>query len=267
MALIDYPRVHYKKNPLLEVVCQVRYPRILSIEGEVPSVFQNKIIGQFPILQTANEYQQQVSVDMTNDNPIPHITQIEKRPNYAFVSDDEKWKVNLTSTFLSFSTIHYSSWEEFYKKIASLIEIFQGIYPTPFYERVGIRYIDAFTRSKLNLDNIGWQELIQLSALGFLSNDNIKDNIKSFTSSTEFDAGNNLFARINTSLGYVNFGDIQAQLPERELSFIVDSDIFAFKMKKEELTSRFENLHKVSTNIMRSVITDTLHNAMEPESI
>jgi uncharacterized protein (TIGR04255 family) len=268
MALKDYHRVHYRKNPLLEVICQVRFPRILSIDGEVPSVFQNRINTRFPILQTANEYQQQVSMNMTDDNPIPHITQTEKRPNYAFVSGDTKWKVNLTSTFLSLSTLQYCSWEEFYEKLTFVIDVFQELYPSPFYERVGLRYIDAFTRSKLNLhDGTDWKDLIHPFALGFLSNPDIKDDIKFFKCSTEFDTGNNVFARVNTSLGFINTGDIQVQLPGQELSFIVDSDIFTFRVNREELSSRFESLHKVSTNIMRSVITETLHTAMEPEEI
>jgi uncharacterized protein (TIGR04255 family) len=267
MALRDYQRVHYKKNPLLEVVCQVRFPRILSIDGEVPSTFQDKIRAQFPILQMANEYQQQMSVDMTDDNPVPRITQTEKRPNYAFASDDTKWKANLTSTFLSLSTLHYCSWEDFHEKLTLLIGVFQEIYPSPFYERVGLRYIDAFTRSKLNLAGTDWNGLIQPFVLGLLSNPDIKDDIRSFACATEFDAGDSVFARVNTSLGYINSGDIQAQLPGRELSFIVDSDIFIFRVNRDELSARFESLHKVSTNIIRSVITDTLHNAMEPETI
>lgn len=266
MALRDYPRMHYRKNPLIEVICQVRFPRILSIDGEVPSAFQDRIKSQFPILQTANEYQQQVSINVTDDNPIPRITQNEKRLNYAFVSADTKWKVNLTSNFLSLSTMQYYSWEEFHEKLTMLMGVFQEIYSPLFYERIGLRYVDAFTRSKLNL-TCNWKDLIHPFALGFLSNSDIEDDIESFNCSTEFDAGSNVFARVVTSLGYVNSDDVQAQLPERELSFIIDSDIFAFKVQNVELSSRFEYLHKISTNIIRSVITDTLHNAMEPETI
>ncbi|GAB6393328.1 MAG: TIGR04255 family protein [Treponematales bacterium] len=267
MALKVYERVHYKKNPLLEVICQVRFPRILSIDGEVPSAFQNRIKEQFPILQATNEYQQQFSVDMTDDNPMPRVTQSDKRPNYAFVSSDAFWKVNLTSTFLSLSTIKYSSWEDFYGKLTSVIDVFQEIYPSPFYERLGLRYIDAFTRSKLNLVGTDWNELINPFALGFLSNPDIKDSIKSLNCLAEFEAEQNIYARVNTSLGYIDSNNGGVQIPGKELSFIVDSDIFSFNVKKENSVSLFESLHKVSTNIIRSVITDTLHNVLEPEKI
>jgi len=177
--------------------------------------------------------------------------------------------VNLTSNFLSLSTTQYSSWEDFSKKLESLIGVFQEIYSPPFseYERVGLRYIDGFTRSKMDLKNIDWNELLQPYVLGFLSNPDIKDDVKSFVCTTELDAGNNSFVRINTSLGFINTGNVQVPLPGQELSLILDIDIFAFKVNKDSLFSRLEYIHKVSTNIIRSVITDKLHAAMEPEKI
>jgi uncharacterized protein (TIGR04255 family) len=269
MALKDYQRVHYKKSPLIEVICQMRFPRILTIDGEVPSAFQNKINKQYPELQTTNELQQQVSVDLTDDTPIPRITQFEKRPNYAFFSFDKKWKINLTSTFFSLSTLQYTSWEDFLNKLTLLINVFQEVYSPPFteYERIGLRYIDAFTRSKLNLESTDWSDLLHPFALGFLSNPDIKNDVKSFTCSIEFDTGDNVFARINTSLGYINSGNIQIPVPEQELSLIVDNDIFSFKVNQKELDKKLEYIHKISTNIIRSVITDKMHTVMEPEPI
>jgi uncharacterized protein (TIGR04255 family) len=269
MALKDYPRVHYRKNPLIEVICQVRFPRILSIDGEVPSAFQNKISAQYPILQTANELQQQFSINITDDNPVPHITQSERRPNYAFMSTDKNWKLSLTSNFLSLSTVKYSSWEDFNEKLIPIISIFKEVYSPSFneYERVGLRYIDGFTRSKLGLVGKDWSELLHPFALGFLSHSGIKNDIKSFSCTTEIDAGNQVFARITTALGYVNSGNIQIPLPEQELSLIVDSDIFAFRVNNDTLFSKLDYAHKISTNIIQSIITDTLQYAMGPEKI
>jgi uncharacterized protein (TIGR04255 family) len=268
MALKDYPQIRYRKNPLVEVICQVRFPRILSIDGEVPSAFQNEIDTQYPILQTANEFKQQLSIDITDDNPIPRFAQ-EKWPNYAFVSADENWKVNLTSTFISLSTVQYCSWEEFYEKLKSLIVAFLKIYSPPFheYERVGLRYINAFTRSKLDLTSFDWKDLIHPSAIGFLSSPDTKDDIKSFNSSTELDVGNKSFARINTGLGYVNLTNALVPLPEQELSLVVDSDIFSFKVNRDALCPQLEYIYKISENIIQSIITDKMHQAMEPEEV
>jgi uncharacterized protein (TIGR04255 family) len=265
MPLKDVPRVHYHINPLIEVVSQVRFPRLLSIEAVVPSAFQDGLFSSFPIPQTTNEIQQQLSVDMTDDaNPIPKFTQIEKKPNYAFISEDGKWRVNLTSTFLSLSTLEYTSWEDFNEKLNRVLGIFLSIYSPVFYERVGIRYVDSFTRSKFGVQAVDWQELIEPVALGFLGSQDIKNDIKVCNSVTEFNVGNDTFARISTNLGYVNKPD-EKSTPE--LSFILDTDIFAFKTKKEELESKLNYIHGISTKIIRSVIKDRLHEAMEPEEI
>jgi uncharacterized protein (TIGR04255 family) len=268
MALKDYPHVHYRKNPLVEVICQVRFPRILSIDGEVPSAFQNEINSQYPNLQTANEFQQQLSVDMTDDNPIPRFAQ-EKRLNYAFVSADAQWKVNLASTFFSLSTRQYCLWEKFYEKLTSLIEVFHKVYPLApsEYERVGLRYINAISRSKLGLTDCDWKDLIHPSAIGLLSNSDIKKDITSFNSSTEFKVDNESFARISTGLGFTNSANTQVPMSGQELSLIIDNDIFTFKVNRDMLCSRLEYIHKISTNIIQSVITDKLRQAMEPEKI
>ena len=36
-------RIIYKKNPLVEVICQLRFPPILSIDTEIPARFQGAI--------------------------------------------------------------------------------------------------------------------------------------------------------------------------------------------------------------------------------
>ncbi|MBL8785507.1 MAG: TIGR04255 family protein, partial [Deltaproteobacteria bacterium] len=44
----ESPRVIYASNPLADVICQVRFPRILRIDNELPADFQDAIRGQFP---------------------------------------------------------------------------------------------------------------------------------------------------------------------------------------------------------------------------
>lgn len=43
------PRVVYDKSPLVEVVCQLRFPTVLRIEAEVPSAFQEAVRSRFPL--------------------------------------------------------------------------------------------------------------------------------------------------------------------------------------------------------------------------
>jgi hypothetical protein len=43
--LKDYPRVIYKRNPIIGVVCELRFPPILRIAAEPPVAFQEWIRG------------------------------------------------------------------------------------------------------------------------------------------------------------------------------------------------------------------------------
>jgi uncharacterized protein (TIGR04255 family) len=46
-------RVKHIRNPLMEVICQVRFPKILRIDAEVPVNFQEEIRSEYPTLNRA----------------------------------------------------------------------------------------------------------------------------------------------------------------------------------------------------------------------
>ena len=43
MLLSQLPRTHYAKAPVHEVICQLRFPTILSINSADPAEFQDRI--------------------------------------------------------------------------------------------------------------------------------------------------------------------------------------------------------------------------------
>ena len=81
-------RYQYRKNQLLEVICQLRFPTILSISAREPADFQDAIRDEFPKYQRLEE------------RPAPKISGApgnvrleEQKPvtNYQFLSVDGKW--------------------------------------------------------------------------------------------------------------------------------------------------------------------------------
>ena len=56
-------------------------------------------------------------------------------------------------------------------------------------------------------------------------------------------------------------------MPRGEEVFIVDSDMYVMQKNFEELDKALDNLHSNSTGLIRSIIKEKLHNAMEPEAI
>ena len=269
MPFSNFQRVIYKKNPLIEVVCQLRFPRILKINDKQPADFQEIIRGKFPLFQVSVEQQQQFAVDFGAIElpPTPRILQSEAINNYKFSSPDEKWHINLTSTFLALSTYSYDRWENFIENLREPLQALIDLYQPAFFERVGLRYVDAFKRSTLGLNDCDWSELIQPFVLGFMSNSEIKGDVLNQNAVVELNIGNGAIAQIRTSKGFVSDMSLGFPMPAGEESFILDSDMFMLKKTANEVDVSLKYLHDYSTKLIRSVITDKLHEAMEPEGI
>jgi len=262
-------RVIYQNNPLISVVCQLRFPRILMINEKQPVEFQEKIRDKYPLFQVAVEQQQQFAMDIGAKDvpPIPRILQSETANNYRFSSLDGQWHVNLTSTFIALSTTNYERWEAFFEQLKEILLVLSEIYHPPFYERVGLRYVDAFTRSKLNLNNVDWTELIKPFALGFMANKNINNDVKNQNILVELDIGNSAIAQITAGKGFIGDANFGFPISNGEESFIVDSDMYMMRKDIHNLDSSLEYLHDYAERLIRSIITETLHKAMGPSKI
>ena len=53
MLFSDHPRTHYRTAPAHEVICQLRFPPILSINTTEPADFQEAIRTEFPSMSAA----------------------------------------------------------------------------------------------------------------------------------------------------------------------------------------------------------------------
>ena len=69
MLFSDRPRTHYEKTLAHEVICQLRFPTILSINNVEPADFQERIREDFP--QYARK-QDVLPPQIVNGKPEPH---------------------------------------------------------------------------------------------------------------------------------------------------------------------------------------------------
>ena len=58
MLFADNTRYSYVNSPLIETICQLRFPTILSIGSTEPAQFQEAIRGDFPKYAARQEQQQ-----------------------------------------------------------------------------------------------------------------------------------------------------------------------------------------------------------------
>jgi len=263
------PTIQYNRNPLINVICQVRFPPILTISETLPAAFQDELRHQYPQFKSLTEQQFHFNFeqDQSGTFSASAIDQTDTAKNYHFASADGVWGVNLTNTFLAVSTSHYSSWEEFMGRVQKIVTVFNRLYSPAFFERVGLRYINAIQRTRLNLPPATpWTKLICPFALGFLSEDTIRDKVSGFNSITEITNDNGVITRIVTALGQVK-NNTQAEQYVPEISFIIDTDSFSGKVNNVSESINLEKLHQTATEIFQSVITKELHTAMEPMPI
>lgn len=251
-------RCHYRKNQLGEVICQLRFPEILTIEANVPAEFQEAIRDTFPHYSSRKE------------TPAPKLVNGRLEPqqpnnNYQFVSEDGHWRVNLTSTFISLACNRYTCWEDFAKMLDMPLAAFIQLYRPAFFERVGLRYLNFISRKDLGLEDTPFRELMQSQYLGILADDEIIEAATSRTTvDAEFAIRGGCRAKIHAGPGFVKRGGTE----NKEVHFIFDQDLFLpGKVAINLSAGALETLHSQANAIFRGAITDTLHDAMEPKEI
>ena len=158
----NQPRKFYRRSPLIEVICQLRFPDILKIEAHEPADFQDAIRQVYP--QYAKRIEQ-----LPPQNAGGKMVEQGTVNNYQFISADGGWKVSLTKGFIALSTTRYTRWEEFAKRLDVVLAAFIKIYQPAYFTRVGLRYMNAVNKAALGFAETPWHELIAPGYLGLMA--------------------------------------------------------------------------------------------------
>lgn len=263
MLYSDHPRVHYDKAQLAEVICQLRFPVILSVGAREPVDFQEAVRSMFP------------RYALKQDRPAPKITglgtpaakleQPEPIANYSFISADGRWKLNLTNYFISLSTVAYPGWEEFGKHFDLPLAQFIRLYQPSFFERIGLRYMNIFSRKALDLEEEPWRDLISSPYLGILAEEDVDErSARKCSVDVELSLNSTCHAKLHAGPGMVK-RSIPNVPQDPEVKFIFDMDLFmAGQLDPRMAATSLETLHGHSTALFQGAITDRLHTALEP---
>ena len=253
-------RCIYRKNPLGEVICQLRFPEILKIGTEVPAAFQDVIRDEYPRFSSRME------------SPAPKLTgtpgnlTLQNQPqtvNYQFLSEDGVWRVNLTSRFISLACSRYTLWEDFAKKLDKPLAAFIRIYQPAYFGRVGLRYINFISRKQLGLEGTPFRELIPPAYLGPLAEEDVTESTATRCSiDAEFGIQSGCRLKRHAGPGMVKRGPQQ----DSETKFFLDLDLYMpGKVPVNYSAGALQTLHSQAWPIFRGAVTDTLHDAMETD--
>lgn len=255
-------RCTYRNNQLGEVICQLRFPEILAIGAELPVSFQEAIRGEFPQYQCRKE------------NAAPRLSgapgnfTLENQPaitNYQFTSADGIWRINLTSRFISLTCARYTCWEDFASKLDQPLAAFIRCYKPAYFERVGLRYLNFFSRTALGLEDVPFTQLISPCYLGPISEEDVVENAVTRSSvDTEMALRGGCRVKLHAGPGLVKRGTQQ----DPEVKFIFDQDLYMpGQVPVNHSAGALQTLHHQAYSIFRGAISQQLHRAMEPESI
>ncbi len=255
------PRCIYRRNQLADVVCQFRFPEILTIRTELPANFQDMIRDEYPVFSSRKE------------TPAPKLVgtpgnlQLQKQDevtNYQFASEDGVWRINLTSNFVSLACSRYTCWEDFAAHLDKPLAAFLQVYRPAYYERVGLRYINFFSRNALELGSTPFRELIADKYLGVFSDDEVSE-VGAIRCGVDAEIGirGGCRVKLHAGIGMVN----QRGKMDKEVKFIFDQDLYLpGKVDIKLSAGALQTLHSQADAIFRDAITDTLHEAMEPRN-
>ncbi|MBO3457472.1 TIGR04255 family protein [Aetokthonos hydrillicola Thurmond2011] len=261
MKLPDYERVIYEYNPLIEVIAQIRFPTILKITSQEPVDFQDRLRFEYPIFEASKNLQ--VPVELSNV-----LTQfnssIASDLMYQFKSEDLSWQISVDKNSITLVTNKYERYEKFIGRFKYAVEIFEQIYNPSFYSRIGLRYRDLIIRSKLNITNKKWIELIPKHIAYELYTPELEESIINLLKNLQLRTE---FGQVNFNHGLVQVRDIEKNLDET--SYLLDADFFTEQKieKGENVWNTFDKANRVARNLFRWSITEELHNTMRPQTI
>ena len=252
-------RVIYRNNQLAEVICQLRFPEILAIQANLPVAFQEAIRDEYPRYSSRKE------------TPAPKLTgtpgnvSLQKQDpvtNYQFFSADGNWRVNLTSRFISLSCSRYTSWEDFAARLDKPLVSFIQTYHPAFFERVGLRYLNFFSRKELGLEGTPYRDMFAPCYLGPLADEDVSEMGTTRCSvDTEMSLRGGCRVKLHAGPGMVKR---QGQ-PDNEVKFVLDQDLYMpGQVEVKHCIGALQTLHSQAWSIFRGAITEKLHDAMEP---
>ena len=264
MPLPQTKRVLYDKNPLKEVICQLRFPVILRIGVEDPASFQEKIRESFPI------FSEKTIPPLLQNHQLPKplaelvgefsgLPGLHRGREFKFKSEDAVWETTLTREFLALTTTRYIRWEEFRSKLEISLAALLEEYSPSFFSRIGLRYRNLICPEELGLNSQSWSALLRKEIVGVLDTD-LGNDLEQTAHDIVIRLGSGGRARIQHGL--------QVESDRDKDCYVIDADYYSEERTEEKnVLQRLDSFNGISGSFFRWCIDESLHNALGPNAI
>ena len=258
MLFAPYERYQYARPPLVEVICQLRFPTILAIGAQEPAAFQEAVRRDFPQYAARQE---QLPPKVVRKGNTASLEAQKPITNYNFISQDGRWKLNLTQNFIALSTVGYQRWEDFATRLDQPLAQFIQIYQPAYFERIGLRYVNAVSRQRLGLEGQLWDDLIQSQYIGILGEPDVEESeIAKCSLEVDTPLVGGYRMKLRTGPGLIGGGKT-----DKEVKFVLDGDFSTGgKLTADAVPEKLEQMHRYAVCFFQGAITKELHEAMGP---
>ena len=206
-------RIPLPNAPLTGVLAQARFEEVFSIsKKEYVAEFQDRIRKDYPIHQ--EDKNQVLAVSDTG------IEQRAER-NWRFLDPEKKWRVSLTTTFLSLETRTYTSRDDFIDRFGRILSALQETIAPNYQHRIGVRYVDRIHGAPF--DKLG--ELIRPEIAG-LSTSPLCKNIRQSLHEAQCSVDEGTLIARWGKIPENGTHDPEMMPPIKEPSWMLDIDVF-----------------------------------------
>ncbi len=247
-------RVVYANNPLVEVICQLRFPTVLKVESGVPADFQERIRQRFPIFEAEeNELILGLPEELRKS-----VGAAVSRKQFRFQTEAEDARVSLSREAVSVSTTHYERWEVFKEDLDLAFSAAVEIYNPSYFSRIGLRYKNLIDRESLGLSDEPWHSLLIPEIAAELCLSPWYEGVE--------EAHRSIRAKINETNDHVFMQHgLSVSDEDQKTKFLLDFDYYySEKVEISDADQIIERLHSHSGTAFRWAITDALHRALGP---
>lgn len=262
MTFPESPRVIYNRNPLVEVICQLRFPTILQVSAQPPAAFQEAIRHLYPVLEEKTQNPLAAFSAQLPNQVLNFLHQGLASPPriYEFASADGSWRVSLTQDALALTAFDYKRWEDFKRMFKPAIDALLACYRPAFYSRIGLRYVDLIRRSALGLTERSWHELVKPHVLGILGTD-LSARVQMVSGEAVLDLEKVGQVRLRHGLRR----EAQQGLSAPEDCYVIDADFFVeARTETQHVDPSLDALNQQSGRLFRWCIQPLLHDCMDP---
>lgn len=265
MRLKQWDRVRYAKNPLVEVVAQVRFPRVLEIDDQLPSDFQRAIREDYPLLETQ---ELALSVLIGQDPNKIMADDLPKRVVYHFIAPDRVWRISLSSEFIALTCDKYEQWEDFRPRMMAALEVVAKLYSVTHWTRMGLRYRDLIIREDIGLKDVPWRELIAPFLLGLTVADGLAEG--DIPETDVLAAQSYVSFQLEDCVLGLRHGIVRKE-QTGEQAYMIDADFYldsqVAELNLDAIEQHLDRFHANAGAVFRGCIQQRLHNTLDPRFI